>query len=56
MMNCIAWQQILFDKLEDQHHHKSKCQEQEQIQSLAKLFAQDMIERRQFFRCTQTTK
>lgn len=39
------WQKILFNKMDEQHEHISKCQEQ--IQSLAKLIAQDMVERRQ---------
>jgi len=42
--NVEPWVKTLFDKMERQHEHLSKCQEQ--IQSVARLVAQDMVERR----------
>ncbi len=43
--NLEPWIKTLYDKLEKQHEHLTKCQEQ--IQSVARLIAQDMVERRQ---------
>jgi hypothetical protein len=44
-VNSVELQLVIFHNLEKQYEHISKCQDQ--IQSLATLIAQDMVERRQ---------